>query len=84
MPQAVQDNRDLAMQIGDQGRHANAKNLVSQSVRFLLETEQAQAIASEMTNKVRSTWYDVVRTHGVTKKDAETIKSAFVYEGFSF
>jgi serine/threonine-protein kinase HipA len=37
-----------------------------------------------MTEKVRATWYDVVRAQGVTEKDAETIRSAFVYEGFSF
>ena len=37
-----------------------------------------------MTEKVQTTWYDVVRACGVTEKDAETIKGAFVYEGFSF
>ncbi|WOH68640.1 HipA domain-containing protein [Bradyrhizobium sp. BWA-3-5] len=84
MPQAAQERRDLAMQIGDQGRYANAKNLVSQSLRFLLETKEAEAIVSEMTERVRSTWYDVVLAQGVTEKDAETIKSAFVYEGFSY
>ncbi len=67
---------------GDQGRFANAKNLLSQHARFLLEEEQAKAIVSEMTEQVRASWYDIVRGHGVTEKDAETIKGAFVYEGF--
>ena len=81
-PQIAQDRRDLAMEVGDQGRFANAKNVLSQHTRFLLEEEQAKAIVSDMTDKVRATWYDVVRGQGVTEKDAETIKSAFVYEGF--
>lgn len=82
MPQVAQDRRDLAMEIGDQGRYANAKNILSQHGRFLLEEEEAKTIVSDMTEKVRATWYDVVRGQGVSEKDAETIRSAFVYEGF--
>jgi serine/threonine-protein kinase HipA len=81
-PQIAQDRRDLAMEVGDQGRFANAKNVLSQHTRFLLEEAQAKAIVSDMAAKVRATWYDAVRGQGVTEKDAETIKSAFVYEGF--
>jgi hypothetical protein len=36
----------------------------------------------DMTDKVPATWYDVVSAQDVTEKDAETIKGAFVYEGF--
>jgi serine/threonine-protein kinase HipA len=81
-PQIAQDRRDLAMAVGDQGRFANAKNVLSQHTRFLLEEAQAKAIVFDMADKVRATWYEVVRGQGVTEKDAETIKSAFVYEGF--
>jgi serine/threonine-protein kinase HipA len=81
-PIISQDHRDLAMEAGDQGRFANAKNLLSQHARFLLEEKQAKAIVSEMTEHVRATWYDIVRGQGVTEKDAEMIKGAFVYEGF--
>lgn len=83
-PQAAQDRRILAMEIGDRGRIMSAENLVSQSLRFLLEKDEAQTIVSEMTGRVRSTWYDVVRAQGVTEKDAEAIRTAFVYEGFSY
>ncbi len=83
-PVIAQDRRDLAMEVGDQGRYANARNLLSQHPRFLLEEEEAKAIVLGMTEKVRATWYDVVRAQGVSEKDAETIKSAFVYEGFSY
>jgi serine/threonine-protein kinase HipA len=82
MPSVAQDRRDLAMEIGDQGRFANVKNILSQHARFLLEEDEAKAIVSNMTEKVRATWYDVVRGQDVTAKDAETIKGAFVYEGF--
>jgi serine/threonine-protein kinase HipA len=82
MPQVAQGRRDLAMEVGDQGRHANAKNVLSQHARFLLEEQEAKAIVSDMTDQVRATWYDVVRGQGVSEKDAETIRSAFVYEGF--
>jgi serine/threonine-protein kinase HipA len=82
-PVISQDRRDLAMTVGDQGRFANMKNLLSQHARFLLREEEVKAIVADMTEKVRSTWYDVVRAQGVTEQDAETIRAAFVYEGFS-
>ena len=81
-PVIAQDYRPLAMTIGDQDRFANAKNLLSQSTRFLLGADEAKAIVSRMTDQVRTTWYDVVRAQGVTEKDAELIRRAFVYEGF--
>ncbi len=83
-PVIAQDRRDLAMTAGDMGRFANAKNILSQSARFLLEEDQAKAIVSDMTKCVRGTWYDVVRRCGVTEQDAKTIRRAFVYEGFSY
>jgi serine/threonine-protein kinase HipA len=81
-PAISQDRRDLAMACGDAGRFANAKNILSQHERFLLDGDEAKVIVSEMTEKVRATWYDVVRACGVSEKDAETIGRAFVYEGF--
>lgn len=82
-PQMGQDRRDLAMVCGDQGRFANATNILSQHARFLLEREDAQKIIADMTEQVAGTWYDTVRECGVTVQDAEAIRSAFVYPGFS-
>lgn len=82
-PQVGQDRRDLAMVCGDQGRFANATNILSQHARFLLEREDAQKIIKDMTEQVAGTWYDIVRECGVSVQDAETIRSAFVYPGFS-
>jgi len=82
-PVVSQDHRDLAMSCGDLGHFANAKNLLTQRSRFLLDENEARAIVSEMTEQVRSTWYSLARSEGVSEKDAETISGAFVYEGFS-
>ncbi len=82
-PVISQDRRDLAMICGDQGRFANAANILSQHARFLLGREEAQKIVSEMKQQVENTWYDTARECGVSEKDAETIRSAFVYRGFS-
>lgn len=80
-PVVSQDRRDLAMECGDLGRFANAKNILSQHARFLLEKEEAEEIVSEMRDQV-SKWYDIVRACGVSEKDAETIRGAFLYPGF--
>lgn len=82
-PVISEDSRDLAMICGDQGRFANKANLLSQGTRFLLQREEAEQIISTMQDQLQSTWYNVVRACGVSVKDAETIRRAFVYEGFS-
>ena len=82
-PVVSQDHRDLAMECGDQGRFANAKNILSQHARFLLEKGEADKIVADMREQVGH-WYDVVRSSGVSENDAETIHNAFIYPGFSF
>lgn len=82
-PVIAQDRRDLAMESGDLGRYANAKNLLSQHARFLLEKEEAEKMWDEMTAQVGK-WYDVVRACGVSQQDAETIRSAFLYPGLFY
>ena len=76
-------HRDLAMDCGDQGRYANAKNILSQHARFLLDKEEAQKILNDMKAQVKATWYETARASGVSEKDAETVRGAFVYPGFS-
>ena len=78
-----QDRRDLAMDCGDMGRFANAKNILSQHARFLLERVEAEKIISDMKTQVEATWYNTVRACGVSERDATTIRDAFVYPGFS-
>jgi serine/threonine-protein kinase HipA len=81
-PVIAQDQRDLAMTSGDRGRLASASNILSQHTRFLLGPVEAKKIIDDMTQLVSATWYDTVRAEGVSEKDAEAIRTAFVYEGF--
>jgi serine/threonine-protein kinase HipA len=77
-----QEHRDLAMLIGDQGRFANAQNLLSQCSRFMLSRHAAEAIILEMTNTVGDRWYEVARSVGVSEGDCALIAGAFDYPGF--
>ena len=77
------DRRDLAFVCGDQGRFANAKNILSQHARFLLQKEEAENIMANTRAGVGQ-WYDTVRACGVSSNDAESIRGAFIYPGFSY
>jgi serine/threonine-protein kinase HipA len=77
------ERRDLALDCGAQGRYANAKNILSQHARFLLDRAEAEKIVNDMKNQVEATWYETLRACGASGKDAETIHGAFVYPGFS-
>jgi len=82
-PLVSQDRRDLAMELGDAGRFANAANILSQHARFLLGKDEAAKIVSEMKDQVERTLFDTAIACGVSRADAETMRSAFVYPGFS-
>jgi serine/threonine-protein kinase HipA len=77
------ERRDLAMECGDLGRYANARNIISQHARFLLDREEAERIVHDMKAQVEATWYHTVRACGVAEQDAEMIRGAFVYPGFN-
>jgi serine/threonine-protein kinase HipA len=81
-PVVAQERRDLALQVGDQGRFANARNIVSEHARFLLDKDEAEKIVADMREAV-GRWYDTVRACGVSANDAKTIRGAFLYPGFS-
>ncbi|MBA4209503.1 MAG: type II toxin-antitoxin system HipA family toxin [Parvibaculum sp.] len=76
------EQRDLALICGDQGRFANAANLLTQAERFLLTRPEAEAIIAEMEVRVRDSWYEVMRTAGISERDCDLLKGAFVYPGF--
>lgn len=76
------ERRDLAMACGDYGRYAHADNLLSQSARFYLSSDEAQENIATMEQHVKGTWYQTARRVGVTERDCEKIAAAFVYPGF--
>lgn len=81
-PAVSLERRDLALAAGDAGRYANAENLLSQSIRFLVKPDEAKALIDAMEQKVKQTWYEVCRREGVSEKDCEMISGAFSYPGF--
>lgn len=76
------ERRDLAMECGDAGRFANARNLLSQSARFLLDPNEAVALIDGMEEMVRASWYATAREAGVSERDCDKIALAFAYPGF--
>ena len=81
-PQVSLERRDLAMICGDEGRLANATNLLSQAARFLLSSDDAKSIVDAMKERVKGTWYEVARSVGGSEQDCERIARAFAYPGF--
>jgi serine/threonine-protein kinase HipA len=78
------ERRDLALVIGNLGRYANAKNILSQCSRFLLKPPEAENILNQMEQQIKTTWYAVAKSVGVSEKDCETISGSFVYPGFRY
>ena len=76
------ERRDLALECGDMGRYAHAENLLSQSARFLLESDNAKNTIDTIEEIVKSKWHDIARREGVTENDCERIAGAFAYRGF--
>jgi serine/threonine-protein kinase HipA len=83
-PMIALERRDLAMAFGGWGRYANRTNLLSQCERFLVSKEEASRIVDDMVKTVDSTWYATARQVGVSERDCELIRRAFVYEGFGY
>jgi serine/threonine-protein kinase HipA len=81
-PHVSLERRDLAMICGDEGRFANARNLLSQFARFLLSHDDAKGIVAAMRDRVCGTWHQVARSVGVSENDCERISGAFAYPGF--
>jgi len=76
------DRRDLAMICGDEGRWANAGNLLSQCARFLLKREEASAIIDEVEAVVTKRWSRTLKEQGVSERETDLLRGAFGYPGF--
>jgi serine/threonine-protein kinase HipA len=76
--------RELAMTVGEGGRRANRKNLMSAAERFALSQEEAAQIVDEMLAVVAARWNDQVKMNGASAGECTLISSAFLPEGFEF
>ena len=81
MPVVAVERRDLAMVCGPLGRWANRSNLLGAAGRFLLERDQAGDIFHRVTDTIRASWHEIMRRAGVSGRDCERIRSAFLYDG---
>ena len=83
-PVLALERRDLAMICGRFGRYANRTNLLSEHGRFLLDRSEATAVFERTTRTVREQWRPHLRRAGVTERDCEAIRSAFLYDGLFY
>ena len=83
-PVVALERRDLAMTCGRFGRYANRTNLLSDHGRFLLDRTEATAVFERTMRTVREQWRPHMRRAGVTERDCEAIRSAFLYDGLFY
>ena len=81
MPVVAVERRDLAMVCGPRGRRANRANLLAAAGRFLLGRDEAKAIFNHVTETIRGSWRQTMRRAGVSDRDSERIRDAFLYDG---
>ncbi len=78
------DRRDLALEVGRQGRWANRGNILSESERFGFGAPEAGSLIDELKACVSTRWKALVRQRGGTPADVEAIAPAFDYPGFEY
>ena len=84
LPVVALDRRDLAMECGPFGRWANKANLIGAAGRFLLDRDEAEATFTRVTDTIGASWRATMRRAGVSERDCEAVRSAFLYEGLFF
>ena len=75
------ERRDLAMICGSQGRWANRANLLGSAGRFLLRSDEADAIFERVAGTIRSSWQATMRRCGVSAQDRDAMRPAILYDG---
>lgn len=81
-PMISSERRDLAMICGAEGRVASKNNLLSECRRFMYNTDEAAALIADMAAFVSKNWYKTAKRTGLSEKDCDAIRPAFVYPGF--
>jgi serine/threonine-protein kinase HipA len=80
----VSQERSLALDCGLNGRAANKANLISGHGRFMLSREETTQIFETITQTVRNEWQPALHRAGVSDKDCERLRRAFVYEALFY
>ena len=79
VPASGSEQRNLAMTCGPAGRTASRANALGAAHRFLLERDQAVAVFDRIAETVRAAWRSTMLGCGVSRRDCDTIASAFVH-----
>ncbi|MDE2652388.1 MAG: HipA domain-containing protein [Gemmatimonadota bacterium] len=79
VPATGREQRNLAMICGPVGRTASRANALGAAHRFLLEHDEAVAVFDRIAETVRATWRSTMLECGVSRRDCDTISSAFVH-----
>ena len=74
----------LSMICGPAGRWANKANLLGAAGRFLLDRDEAEAVFDRIAGTIRASWRSTMRRAGVSEKDCELVRGAFLYDGLFF
>ena len=78
------ERRDLATICGPAGRLANKANLLGAAGRFLLDRDEVEAVFDRIAGTIRRSWHSTMRGAGVSEKDCELVRGAFLYDGLFF
>jgi hypothetical protein len=80
-PVVSQDHRDLAMECGDQGRFADAKNILSQYARSIFEKDEAEKLIADMREQVGRWYADDLFNIFYRKEPHSMVREGFAYGG---
>jgi len=73
----ISETAYLSMSIGQYGKEATGENLLSQTMKFGVSSDQAEAIFSSMRDIVSHQWEDIFVRYGVSKTDTELFSYTF-------
>ncbi|MEA5414761.1 type II toxin-antitoxin system HipA family toxin [Synechococcus sp. BA-132 BA5] len=83
----TETRRDLAMVCGLEGgkpsRWANRGTIADGAPWFLLEREEAEAIATRVFTTVSAEWEHTLCSVGVSQRDCDAVRGAFLYAGLN-
>lgn len=72
-PLAEGKRGDFTMICGPAGRSPNRENILAGAGRFLLDRAAAEAILDRISGIVQSSWYDAMRSSGVSVNDCDLV-----------
>ena len=82
-PVVAQDERFLALDVGDRGRLASRANLLSRCEQFRISTDEAAAAVQKL-ERVVAAWRPVFERTGLSSRELDDLAPAFLHAGFEY